>query len=69
MSSDALKYEFSRAIAVLERAVSIAEELGMAAKVDELIQRIRLLQSTIPVATPKATGKAAKTVTTAARKT
>lgn len=67
-SADALKYEFNRAIAVLERAVSIAEELGMAAHVDELIHRIRMLQATIPVSDPRSKSKP-NAHATAARKT
>ena len=67
-SADALKYEFNRAVAVLERAVSIAEELGMAAHVDELIHRIRMLQATIPMPGAKAKAKP-KAQSVAARKT
>jgi hypothetical protein len=67
-SADALQYEFNRAIAVLERAVSIAEELGMSTRVAELIQRIRLMQSTIPMAESQSKSQA-KTPSVAARKT
>lgn len=55
VAAEALRYEFDRAIGILERAVSVAEALGMADRVAELLQRAKAIQVTIPVAATKKT--------------
>lgn len=47
VASDALRYEFSRAIALLERSIAIAETLGLADEVHDLLQRTRVLQQRV----------------------
>ena len=51
VAADALRYEFDRVVGALERAVSIAEALGMESKVDEFLQEAKSLRNAIPVAT------------------
>lgn len=48
VAADALRYEFDRVIGSLERAVSIADALGMADRVDEFLQQAKSLKNAIP---------------------
>ena len=56
VATDALRYEFDRAISLLERAVTIADALGLGAQVQELLNRAKVIHGSIPV-TEKQRGK------------
>lgn len=55
VAADALSYEFGRAIASLERAVAVAEALGLGHRVSDLLERAREIQSVIPTVNKKNT--------------
>lgn len=46
-AADAIEYEFSRAIACMERAVDIAESLGMGDKVRDLMAQMKALHGEV----------------------
>ncbi len=48
VANEALTYEFDRVIAILERAVGIAEGLGLQSQVGELLERVNDVYKAIP---------------------
>lgn len=58
VAADALRYEFDRAIGLLERAVSIADALGIGEQVQELLNRAKVIHRSISIpVTEKQRGK------------
>ncbi len=53
VASEALRYEFDRAIGSFERAVCIAGALGLSAQVDDLLRMTREVKGAIPIVASK----------------
>jgi len=51
VAADALRYEFDRAIAMLTRAVAIADALGLGPDVQDLLRRSQVIREAIPART------------------